>query len=75
MKRGNWVEVKKELHDLKGTGTTMGYPMVTELASQIYVQIINNQLEVAKQLLPELELVAQRIQAGCGIRTPEVIES
>lgn len=73
MRSGNWNEVKRDLHDLKGTGTAVGYPIVTELASQIYVQVVNDQLDVAKQLLPELERAVQRIQAGSPVRTPEEV--
>lgn len=73
MRSGNWNDVKSELHDLKGTGSAVGYPIITELAAQIYVQVVNEQWDVAKQLLPELERAVRRIQAGSTARTPAVV--
>ena len=42
----NWTSMRDELHKLKGIGTVMGYPMITEIATELDYEVkIENELE------------------------------
>lgn len=36
----NWLGMKDETHKLKGLGTSMGYPMITEIAAELNYEVI-----------------------------------
>ena len=52
-----WKDVSSELHKIKGIGTSMGYPMVTDLAAEIEKEALKeNEVEVDKLLLKMKEV-------------------
>lgn len=63
----NWSQFRKEIHDLKGMGGGYGYPMLTELASEIGVQLINDDFEAVQRLLQEMEAISERIVIGMEV--------
>ena len=60
----NWPQFHKEIHDLKGMGGSYGFPMVTELAGEIGLQLRNDNTAAVQDLLNELESVSERIVMG-----------
>jgi len=55
-----WKDVRAELHKIKGIGTSMGYPMVTDIAAEIEQEAIKeNEVEVDKLLLKMKEICEQ----------------
>ena len=56
-----WQQVRDELHKIKGAGTSMGYPIITEIAGGLeYEAIRENEIEVDKLLL-EMKNICSRI--------------
>jgi HPt (histidine-containing phosphotransfer) domain-containing protein len=60
----NWPQFQKEIHDLKGMGGSYGFPMVTELAGNIGIQLRNDNTVAVQGLLQELEVISVRIVRG-----------
>ncbi|MGD8593996.1 MAG: Hpt domain-containing protein, partial [Gammaproteobacteria bacterium] len=60
----NWPQFRKEIHDLKGMGGSYGFPMVTELAGEIGIQLRNDNAMAVQGLLQELEVISVRITEG-----------
>ena len=57
----NWTSMRDELHKLKGIGTVMGYPMITEIATELDYEVkIENELEVDTLLL-NLKNICERV--------------
>lgn len=57
----NWNDMIDELHKLKGVGTIMGYPMITEIAADLDYEIKReNELEV-DDLLLKMKNICERI--------------
>lgn len=55
-----WKDVRFELHKIKGVGTSMGYPMVTDIAAEIEQEVLKeNEVEVDKLLLKMKEICEQ----------------
>lgn len=55
-----WKDVRSELHKIKGIGTSMGYPMVTDIAAEIEQEAIKeNEVEVDKLLLKMKKICEQ----------------
>lgn len=49
---GNWKDMKVELHKIKGVGSSMGYPMLTDTAAELEYEVIReNEVEMDKLLL------------------------
>lgn len=47
-----WKDVRSELHKIKGVGTSMGYPVVTDLAAELEQEALKeDEIEVDKLLL------------------------
>lgn len=60
----NWERMKDILHKIKGVGTSMGYPIITEIARGLeYETMRENEVEVDK-LLIEMRIICQRIEKG-----------
>ncbi len=58
----NWGRMKDILHKIKGVGTSMGYPIITEIARGLeYETMRENEVEVDK-LLIEMRIICQRIE-------------
>jgi len=48
----NWRDMKDELHKIKGVGTSMGYPDITETAANLEYEVIReNEVEIDRLLL------------------------
>ena len=57
----NWKGMRDELHKLKGVGTIMGYPMITEIAADLDYEVKReNELEVDTLLL-NMKNICERI--------------
>ncbi|KPJ90015.1 MAG: hypothetical protein AMJ53_15095 [Gammaproteobacteria bacterium SG8_11] len=59
-----WPQFRKEIHDLKGMGGSYGFPMVTELAGQIGMELKEDNTDAVQSLLQELESISARIALG-----------
>lgn len=57
-----WKNMRDELHKIKGVGTSMGYPIITEIAGGLeYEAMRENEIEVDKLLL-EMKNICKRIE-------------
>ena len=57
----NWKGMRDELHKLKGVGTIMGYPMITEIAADLDYEVKReNELEVDTLLL-NMKNICERV--------------
>ena len=58
----NWDNMRLELHKLKGVGTSMGYPMITETAAALDYEVMReNEFEVDTLLL-DMKNMFERIE-------------
>ena len=57
----NWLGIKEEAHKLRGIGTSMGYPVITETASEIEYEIMRENVYEVDTLLENLKDVCERI--------------
>ncbi len=64
IEQSNWAKVREIVHDLKGMGGTMGYPLVTELATSMTFQSKSENLAGMQQLNLHLGQLITRIQQG-----------
>ena len=64
IERHDWTAIREIVHDLKGSGGTMGYPVITEIASTMHFQSKNENLASMQQLLARLGQLIERIQRG-----------
>lgn len=60
----NWAAMREIVHDLKGLGGTMGYPLITEIATTMYFQSKSENLASMQQLTARLGQLIERIQRG-----------
>ncbi len=61
-KEREWKNMREVLHKIKGVGSSMGYPMITEIASGLeYEAMRENEIEIDKLLL-EMKNVCKRIE-------------
>ncbi len=61
VRKEDWELAQSKSHDLKGTGGTVGFPDITEVAGRMNVQIINGDYGQAALTCTELEDLCQRI--------------
>ncbi|WP_455202913.1 ATP-binding protein [Kaarinaea lacus] len=54
----NWIELKSLAHKLKGTGSSFGFPIITDIAARMHADINNNTYTNLGPLL-------QQLQANC----------
>ena len=59
-----WPDMLKDLHDLKGMGTAFGYPAITQVAADMYIQITNGDYVAARALALRLRETIGRIKHG-----------
>ena len=57
----NWLTLKQQMHDLKGLGSTFGFPMISEIAGQIDDKLKQQLYDNIRPLLDELNSICQRI--------------
>jgi len=62
--RADREQMKIQLHSLKGTGGSVGFPAISDLCSKLEFQIANQDDSQISLLLNELDLLAKRIIAG-----------
>lgn len=60
----DWPDSLKDLHDLKGMGTAFGYPAITQIAADMYIQITNADYAAARALALRLRNTIDRMQRG-----------
>jgi len=60
----NWKEMRVFIHNLKGIGSSVGYPEITNIAGQVEFQILNNDTLKIQELVEQLESLANRIIDG-----------
>ena len=63
-KENNEDELSGLIHQMKGVGGGYGYPMLTELCSNIEFQIEGQNSENVNELIKELNVMADRILEG-----------
>ena len=55
-----WNDIRSEIHKIKGVGTSMGYPVVTDIAAEIEQEALKeNEVEVDKLLLKMKDVCEQ----------------
>jgi PAS domain S-box-containing protein len=59
-----WNQLKSLVHQVKGVGGGIGYPLLTEVSAQIEFQLLNRNYAEVTQLIERLENVCHRILAG-----------
>ena len=57
----NWSNMKSLIHKLKGTGASFGYPVITELATLIYKDLLDNNYSALEQAVANLNNNCQSI--------------
>ena len=57
----NWPALKQEVHDLKGLGSSFGFPIISAIAGQIEDQLKLQRYDNISPLLDELNSICQRI--------------
>lgn len=57
----NWPTLKQEMHDLKGLGSSFGFPIISEIARQIEDKLKQQLYDNISPLLDELNSICQRI--------------
>lgn len=60
----NWLRLQHLVHDLKGIGTSMGYPMLSELAIEIESLLKSQSFSGIAPLLDKLTSVSARIRVN-----------
>lgn len=61
---GAWAQVQELAHKLKGLGGSMGYPIVSDIAASILLQLKANNFDEVAQHIQRLGNVVARIRAG-----------
>ena len=57
----DWGELRCVLHKLKGIGTSMGYPIITDISAEIDYEVMRNNIVEVDVLLSELKDVCERV--------------
>ena len=60
----NWEEVERIMHQLKGIGGGVGYPLITELCGKAKFLLTAQNYAGVRALIEELKIVYARIVAG-----------
>ncbi len=60
-KAKQWPEVKKITHQLKGLGSGLGFPVITEIATEIDTEITRANYLDAQNLIEQLDLITRGI--------------
>jgi len=62
-----WDKLKKEIHDLKGVGGNMGYPIIFRLSRDIEFAIAKRDESEVSRMLEELNRVCDQVRLGAGL--------
>jgi HPt (histidine-containing phosphotransfer) domain-containing protein len=57
----NWANMKSLIHKLKGTGASFGYPAITELATLIYKDLLDDNYTALEHAVADLNKICQSI--------------
>jgi signal transduction histidine kinase/CheY-like chemotaxis protein/HPt (histidine-containing phosphotransfer) domain-containing protein len=57
----NWSAMKSLIHKLKGTGASFGYPAITELATLIYKDLLEDNYTALEHAVADLNKICQSI--------------
>jgi signal transduction histidine kinase/CheY-like chemotaxis protein/HPt (histidine-containing phosphotransfer) domain-containing protein len=57
----DWTNMKSLVHKLKGTGASFGYPVITELATQIHKDLQESNFSALKRTVDELNKTCESI--------------
>ena len=60
----NWPALKQEVHDLKGLGSSFGFPIISAIARQIEDKLAQQLYDNLSPLLEELKSICERITLG-----------
>ena len=60
----SWDELMEQIHQLKGIGGAFGYPQLTEMAKEIYLELADKQFSKLNKLMADLNEIYYRIEAG-----------
>ena len=60
----NWAELKHIFHDIKGTGSSMGYPMLTELAQRMELHLMQGEYREMGECYVHFDAMCDRIYTG-----------
>jgi len=64
LREEDWKTLKEELHKLKGTGGNFGYPMLSELCTDIENFLLEKDIEQISHLLESLKVMCLQIIEG-----------
>ena len=64
IEQSDWKVIRDIVHNLKGLGGTMGYPLVTEIATAMHPHVESGNLTALQQLNASLGQLIGRIQQG-----------
>jgi len=73
-KVNRWSDVKKITHQLKGMGGGLGFPVITEITTEIHTEIARANYLAARNLIEQLDLVTYDIirkQSNQGSTRPK----
>lgn len=56
-----WQEMREVLHKLKGVGTSMGYPAITEVTASLEYEVKQENEQKIESLLTDLKMICDRI--------------
>ena len=68
MDQRDWPVVREIVHDLKGSGGTMGYPLITEIATSMYLESQRENLPDMLELTAQLAHLIKQIQRGAEVQ-------
>ncbi|WP_455210586.1 ATP-binding protein [Kaarinaea lacus] len=57
----NWANMKSLIHKLKGTGASFGFPVITELATLIYKDLLDSNYTALERTVADLNKCCQNI--------------
>jgi len=60
----SWDELMEQIHQLKGIGGAFGYPQLTEMAKEIYLELADKQFSKLNKLMADLNEIYYRIEVG-----------
>ena len=64
LQQNQWPDLKALIHDLKGVGGGMGFPMITEISQTIEFQIAKQSFSEVTSSINELNSLCERIYLG-----------
>jgi signal transduction histidine kinase/CheY-like chemotaxis protein/HPt (histidine-containing phosphotransfer) domain-containing protein len=63
----DWASLRRVFHDIRGTGTSMGYPMLTDIATNAGAFVREEKFDQLDEAIGQLHEYCDRIRAGHSI--------